>query len=243
MKTTTLALSLGALLSMGLTGCANHEPVGNGEYLELTSIHVQSQDLSTFTPTTVTRTDTTVATQKPQAVYAFTIKQGERYQAALKRWLTQTGYHNVAWSLTKEHAAVLDETNPTRITYQGSFKKAVNQFADKLGLPLNLIHDQRAGVMGVYDFAGQARITHVSGRSLKQVVQHLVENYGLRWDSDDGFSRSWLAGDDYRFGADYYLLTERDDIDTALSTVLEDYPVYSSIVESTGQVIIQENLQ
>lgn len=241
MRKTTLALSMGALLS--LTGCVNHDPEGNGEYLELAAINVQYQDLSTFTPTTVTRTDTTIATQKPQAVYSFTIKQGERYQAALKRWLSQMGYHNVAWSLSEKHAAMLDTTNPTSITYRGSFKKAVSQFADKLGLPLKLIHDQRAGVMGVYDFAGQARITHVSGRSLKQVVQHLVENYGLRWDSDDGFSRSWLASDDYKFGADYYLLTERDDIDTALSTVLEDYPVYSSIVESTGQVIIQENLQ
>lgn len=243
MRKTTLALSMGALLSIGLTGCVNHKPVGNGEYLELAAINVQYQDLSTFTPTTVTRTDTTIHTQTPQAVYSFTIKQGERYQAALKRWLAQMGYHNVAWSLTDEHAALLDETNPTRITYRGSFKKAVSQFSDKLGLPLNLIHDQRAGVMGIYDFIGQARITHVSGNSLKQVVQHLVENYGLRWDSDNGFSRSWLAADDYEFGADYYLLTERDDIDMALSTVLEDYPVHASIVGSTGQVIIQENIK
>ncbi len=233
-----LALSGAAALS----GCAPSSPT-EGEYLELSSINVQYRDLSTFTPTIVTRTDTTIRTQKPQALSRFTVKAGERYQSAIKRWLSQSGFNNVAWSLSPASVKALDGATPVLITYHGSLKKALSQLSDTLALPLELIHDQRAGVMGIYDFDGHARITHVSGSSLKQVVQHLVQNYGLRWDSTDGFSRSWLAADDYAFGADYYLLTRRDDIDTALTTVLEDYPVHASIVSSTGQVIIQENIQ
>ncbi|MGD1336097.1 hypothetical protein ACP6H1_27265 [Vibrio harveyi] len=230
------------VLTSVLSGCAN-KPANDGAYLELKNTHVIYRDLSSFTPTTITRTDSTVLTSKPKAVYQFNVKQGERYQVALKRWLRQAGFRNVAWSLDESNAAVLDGYTSEKITYQGSLKKAINQLSDHLNIPIKLIHDKKAGVIGVYDFSEQARITHVAGKSLKLVVQHLVENYGYRWDSNDGFSRSWLAHDDYQFGADYYLLTKRDDIETALDTVLADFPVYSSIVESTSQILIQENIQ
>ncbi|MGF1883917.1 hypothetical protein L4D73_23425, partial [Vibrio splendidus] len=54
--------------------------------------------------------------------------------------------------------------------------------------------------------------------------------------------RSWLASNDYQFSADYYLLTPWDDLEGALATVLDSYPVTASILDSTGQVFIEEAL-
>ncbi|CDT65676.1 conserved hypothetical protein [Vibrio crassostreae] len=95
---------------------------------------------------------------------------------------------------------------------------------------------------GVYDFDGKARLTYVSGQSLREVVKQVVLNYELRWGESLTHKRSWLASNDYQFSADYYLLTPWDDIDGALATVLDGYPVTASILDSTGQVFIEEAL-
>lgn len=240
-KTTGLTAVCAALLA---SGCASqNESLGNGEYLELFSINVIERDLSSFTPTNISRTDiATIATKKAPIPYTFTVRSGERYQVALNRWIKAMGYQNIAWSMNKANRQALDELSNTSMRFDGSFKKAVNELSDALGTPINIITDNKTLVAGVYDFDGDARITHIKGSSLKVVVERVVKNYGLRWDSGDAFSRSWLAPNDYEFGSDYYLLTPKDDIETALTTVLEEFPVYSSIVESTGQVIIQEDL-
>jgi len=178
----------------------------------------------------------------PTIVPQFVVRHEERYQAALTRWIRAAGYPNVAWSMKDAHLAKMDNTNDKPLRFKGSLKQAVSELSHHLNVPLQVTMDKKMKVAGVYDFAGKARITHVTGKSIKAVTKGVVENYGLRWDDSDGLSRSWLAPNDYRFGADYYLLTAQDDIVTALSTVLEDFPVRSSIVESTGQVIIQEEL-
>ncbi len=178
----------------------------------------------------------------PAVVPQFVVRHEERYQAALTRWIRAAGYPNVAWSMKDEHLAKMDGINDKPLRFKGSLKQAVSELSRHLDVPLQVAMDKKTKVAGVYDFAGKARITHVTGKSIKAVTKGVVENYGLRWDDGDGLSRSWLAPNDYRFGADYYLLTAQDDIETALTTVLEDFPVRASVVESTGQVIIQEEL-
>ncbi|WP_045422829.1 hypothetical protein [Vibrio jasicida] len=189
------------------------------------------------------KTNTKPKVKTPLAVVPqFEVRHEERYQAALTRWIRAAGYPNVAWSMKDAHLAKMDGINDKPLRFKGSLKQAVSELSHHLNVPLQVTMDKKMKVAGVYDFAGKARITHVTGKSIKAVTKGVVENYGLRWDDGDGLSRSWLAPNDYRFGADYYLLTAQDDIVTALSTVLEEFPVRSSIVESTGQVIIQEEL-
>ncbi|WNJ73469.1 hypothetical protein [Vibrio vulnificus] len=170
----------------------------------------------------------------------YKVRHHERYQAALTRWVRAAGYPNVAWQISETHQAKMDRVSDTPIIFKGSLKQAVSELSAHLEIPLQVVMDTSMKVAGVYDFDGEARITHVTGTSIKAVTEKVVQNYGLRWDNSDGLSRSWLSPNDYKFGADYYLLTAKDDIATALTIVLDDFPVYSSIVESTGQVIIQE---
>ncbi|HDY7474799.1 hypothetical protein WM008_19705 [Vibrio vulnificus] len=170
----------------------------------------------------------------------YKVRHHERYQAALTRWVRAAGYPNVAWQISETHQAKMDRVSDTPIIFKGSLKQAVSELSAHLEIPLQVVMDKSMKVAGVYDFDGEARITHVTGTSIKAVTEKVVQNYGLRWDNSDGLSRSWLSPNDYKFGADYYLLTAKDDIATALTIVLDDFPVYSSIVESTGQVIIQE---
>ncbi|GAL28992.1 hypothetical protein JCM19239_6080 [Vibrio variabilis] len=66
-------------------------------------------------------------------------------------------------------------------------------------------------------------------------------HYGYRWVDGDEPARSYLAKRDYRFGADYYLLTPENHIDGALTTILDAYPVKAQILASTGQVFIVED--
>ncbi|ENH7396028.1 TPA: toxin co-regulated pilus biosynthesis Q family protein [Vibrio vulnificus] len=178
---------------------------------------------------------------KPLAIIPeYKVRHGERYQAALTRWVRAAGYPNVAWQMSQKHLAKMDGLSDKPIIFKGSLKQAVSELSAHLEVPLQVVMDKSMKVAGVYDFDGEARITHVTGTSIKAVTEKVVQNYGLRWDNSDNLSRSWLSPNDYKFGADYYLLTAKDDIETALTIVLDDFPVYSSIVESTGQVIIQE---
>ncbi len=172
----------------------------------------------------------------------YQVRHGERYQAALTRWVRAAGYPNVAWQMSDTHLAKMDSVSDKPVFFKGSLKQAVSELSAHLDMPVQVVMDKRMKVAGVYDFEGEARITHVTGDSIKAVTQSVVKNYGLRWDDSAALSRSWLAPNDYKFGADYYLLTAKDDIVSALTTVLDDYPLRSSIVESTGQVIIQEDL-
>ncbi len=248
--------ALGAALL--LSGCASQEYTGQGEYFELYNINVIERDLSVFKPTQMVSTKPEITVSEPPTasvnktkqsvkkkavpVPQYHVRPGERYQAALTRWLRAAGSPNVAWSMQDAHLSVMDGIPDKPLRFKGTLKQAVSELSHHLQIPIQVVMDKRHRVAGVYDFAGQARITHVTGDTIKAVTKRVVENYGLRWDDGDGLSRSWLAENDYKFGADYYLLTAKDDIATALTTVLEDFPVHSSIVESTGQVIIQEEL-
>lgn len=277
-----LSYALGTLIL--LSGCANQEYTGQGEYFELYNINVIERDLSVFKPTQIVSTSPsnrqfdatknnwadelwlskqekplaskakvtplTKASKKGKNVKAkplvimpeYKVRHGERYQAALIRWIRGAGYPNVAWKMSEAHLAKIDTTSEKPMQFQGSLKQAISELSAHLDIPIQIIMDKKMKVTGVYDFEGEARITHVSGRSIKAVTQRVVKNYGLRWDNSAALSRSWLAPNDYKFGADYYLLTAKDDIVTALTTILEEYPLRSSIVGSTGQVIVQEDL-
>ncbi|AAW88267.1 hypothetical protein VF_B0025 (plasmid) [Aliivibrio fischeri ES114] len=237
-----LATSLLVILS----GCASEpEYQGDGEYFELTNRHVIERDLSVFRSTTVINTSKAAVapiTQPTNDYYEATISQGEAYNSAVKRWLKAEGYSNIAWSLSDNNRAILSSPSTSELIFSGSLKQALVELSEHLHMPINLIVDEKAKVAGIYDFNDDVRITHVQGDSLRQVTKHLIENYGLRWNDTEDSARSWLVDTNYQFSADYYIITQYDDISTALETVLEGYPVYSEILESTGQVFIQEEL-
>ncbi len=242
-KIVYLTLVLGAL-----AGCSSQQDyTGKGEYFELATVNLLEADLSVFKPTQIAVTPEVKPAAKPQVTpkekqLSFVVRKGERYQSAIKRWLREQGYPSVAWSMNDIHSQAIDSVSESRHLFKAnSLKKAVKQLSDELQFPINIIVDDKSNVAGIYDFEGEARITHVSGQSLKTVVQRVAENYGLVWVDDSSNKRSWrLVGKDYEFSADYYLLTRYDDYTTALTTVLDEYPVYSGVVESTRQIFIQE---
>lgn len=242
-------LVMGVLMTSVITGCANQPDYqGQGEYFELTNVNLVERDLSKVMPTLLTQTDIKVKPQtapkkRPvKALDTYVLLEGESVEKTLRRWLRGRGYHNIAWSVTPAHEAALQEKAEKGQVFTGSFKKVWDELMKQTGVPLNLVETQykKQKVAGVYDFQGIARLTRVSGGSLKSVIENVVKNYDMVWVDSTDNRRSWLAKDDYQFSADYYLITERDDIDTALTNILEGYPVAASIVESTGQVLIEE---
>ncbi|EDL52194.1 hypothetical protein VSAK1_26580 [Vibrio mediterranei AK1] len=239
------------LLCGVIAGCANKPDYqGQGEYFELTNVNLVERDLSKVMPTVLTQTDVkvkpkTVVKKRPvKALDTYVLLEGESYEKALRRWLRGRGYNNIAWSVTPSHESALQEKAEKGQVFTGSFKKVWDELEKLTGIPLNLVQTQqeKQKVAGVFDFQGNARLIRVSGSSLKSVIANVVKNYDMVWVDSTDNRRSWLAKDDYQFSADYYLITERDDIDTALTNILDGYPVAASIIESTGQVLIEEEL-
>ena len=226
---------LATSLLIVLSGCSSEpEYQGEGEYFELTNRHVIERDLSVFRSTTVIDTNQAVvqAPFVPVAdYYEAVVNKDEPYNSAIKRWLKAEGYSNIAWSLTDTNRALLSSSSGAALSFSGSLKQALVELSEQLHMPINLILDDKARVAGIYDFNDDVRLTHVQGDSLRLVTKRLIEHYGLRWNDTN-----------YEFSSDYYIITQYDDINTALETVLDGYPVYSSILESTGQVFIQEEL-
>ena len=237
---------LAVSLLIVLSGCSSEpEYQGEGEYFELTNRHIIERDLSVFRSTTVVDTNKAVALAPFAPVsdyYEAVVNKGEAYNSAIKRWLKAEGYSNIAWSLTDTNRALLSSQSVGGVVFSGSLKQALVELSEQLHMPLNLILDDKARVAGIYDFNDDVRITHVQGDSLRLVTKRLIEHYGLRWNDTEDSARSWLVDTNYEFSSDYYIITQYDDITTALETVLDGYPVYSSILESTGQVFIQEEL-
>ncbi|MGF1803889.1 hypothetical protein L4C31_01390 [Aliivibrio sifiae] len=213
-----------------LTACSSNEYQGRGESFSLANRHVLELDLSTLKLSKAAQTTlsaSALARKKALAqsqvsekdaspttdkMYRFTVKTGESYRMAFN-----------------QHRLII-----------GTLKKVMSEIAANLNTPIHLTASESDRILGLYDFDEEPKLTHIKGESLKGVVRNVVSNYGLHWSDDTNESRSWLAMNDYKFGADYYLLTREHDINAALSVVLSHYPVRSSILESTNQVFILE---
>jgi hypothetical protein len=231
-----------------LAGCSTPTYTGQGEYFELDNVNLVERDLSRLESVQLADTRLSASSSEPskraiQPMATYVVYEGEPLGSALRRWLKSEGYRNVAWSITPEHQALLDAPMEKQ-AFTGSFKKIWDDIQKQQGFKLHLVQTTFQGqpVAGVYDFDGKARLTYVSGQSLREVVKQVVLNYELDWSDSLTHKRSWLASNDYQFSADYYLLTPWDDIEGALATVLDGYPVTASILDSTGQVFIEEAL-
>ncbi|MCY9828833.1 hypothetical protein [Vibrio chagasii] len=236
--------ALGVVVVLGLSGCAS-EPAyqGQGEAFRLASINLIERDLSLISPADVALTTASHPVNQGEVVplTTFAVKKGESGERTLRRWFKSQGAQEIAWSMSAEYQALLNEPSTARQHFEGSLKKVIDEFTAERGVTLHYLEAEYQGrrVVGVYDFDGQARLTRVSGSSLKQVIGHVVTNYGFEWKSGEGNDRSWVSPKDYQFSADYYLLTPRDDIEGALTSVLEGYPVNARIVDSTNQVFVE----
>lgn len=232
-----------------LAGCAAPQYTGQGEYFELENVNLVERDLSLIEPLPLLDTMLPVVPEpkkriikKPNPLSSYMLREGESYESAMRRWLKREGYQSIAWSVQPEHHVQLSDKAEAKQIFYGSFKKVWAELGKQLDIPLQVVSTeyQNQKVAGVYDFEGKARITRVGGDSLRPVIQNVVEHYGFKWDDSLTHRRSWLAKHDYAFSASYYVVTPWDDIDTALRTVLDGYPVTASILDSTGQVFIEE---
>ncbi|EGR1049124.1 TPA: hypothetical protein I7108_003486 [Vibrio cholerae O1] len=223
-----------------LSGCAGTQ--GQGEFFKLDKVHVIERNLGLFKEAQIVSTE---RDQQVQPVLArintqYELRQGESYKTALERWIRDEGYSQIAWGMSPNSRAVLERRAPKSERYRTNLKRVVDELSKELDVTINLTFDKPNKVAGVYDFPETPRLVHVKGTSLKAVVASVVKHYGHKWDETGTASRSWLSPNDYQFGAEYFLLTRRDDLAGALKIVLADYPVYSSILDSTGQVFVQE---
>ncbi|CCN39729.1 conserved exported hypothetical protein [Vibrio nigripulchritudo FTn2] len=229
------------LVLVGLAGCSSPSYEGQGEYFELVNVNVVERDLSVLKATVTTSTAKTPGgpVLEPKRVFkSFHLKAGEAYHTALKRWVKKEGYKNVAFNFSGVNEAVISDTSKQNLTFTGSLQKAVSSLAKSLQTPIRVVTDKKSSVAGLYDFNEQARITHVNGDDLKSVTQSVTLHYGYRFVDSSESDRSWLAKDNYQFGADYFIVTPKDDLTGALRTVLRGYPVRAQILESTSQVFI-----
>lgn len=241
-----------------LSACSSNQYQGQGEYFALATRHVLEMDLSILKPTVTSQTRLSAedlarkqalaqsqvseknASPLNNKMHQFTLSAGESYRVAIRRWSKKAGYHNLVWSMTDTHMKTMSAKATEAMDYHGTLKKVMSQLSNTLRTPLRLTASEKDNVLGIYDFDEEPRLTHIKGSSLQSVVHNVVINYGFHWSDEKTAARSWLALNDYTFGAEYYLLTKRNDINSALSTVLSTYPVRSEILESTNQVFILE---
>ena len=238
-------LPISTAIALALAGCTSPPPYqGQGEAFQLASINLVERDLSLLSPADIALTTGTSLPNphvKGAVMARFVVKKGESGERTLRRWFKSQGVDDIAWSLSSDNQARLNERSTQAKHFEGSLKKVVDELTQAQDVPLHYIEADYQGrrVIGVYDFNDTARLTRVSGTSLKDVVGHVVTNYGFQWQAGKGNDRSWVSPKDYQFSADYYLLTPSDDIEGALTSVLEGYPVNARIVDSTNQVFVE----
>lgn len=241
--------ALSALALFFLSACSSAPPYqGQGEYFELSTVHLIERDLSPLRPAElgVSTPGGLTPPRWPAAPgEAFLLPAGQSYLTILKGWLAREGADFIAWSLSDPSRAALNAVNRSPIEVRGGLKAALDRLSNESGVRVALVQSHepnQAQVMAVVDFDGPASLMRLSGRALSQVLQAVTEHYGYVWVPGNDPKRSYLAPTDYHFGADYYLVTREGDIDTALEDVLSGYPLHASIVETTGQVFIEETL-
>nr|WP_012219848.1 hypothetical protein [Vibrio sp. 23023]ABX77036.1 Hypothetical protein BMSA_0059 [Vibrio sp. 23023] len=243
------ALTLLPLLVVSLlSGCATHRDYeGAGEYFELSHTNVVERDL---TQAYVQPTMQTLAQTKPASVVRQQLRQshqlgeifqGERYDTALNRWLKQSGYRAIAWSIDDDTANALHQISPSDLTLRGTLASRVSQLGIHLDKTLVLTTRAPMHLAAVHQYHAPAFVTLAHGATLKAAIQHLVTDYHHPWGDDDARSPSYRASDDYAFAASYPIVTEKGNLTLALNTLLEGYPVQAQILQSTGQVFIEDN--
>nr|AKN40315.1 hypothetical protein [Vibrio tasmaniensis] len=111
-------LLLGGMCAL-LAGCSTPTYTGQGEYFELENINLVERDLSRLESVQLADTRTATSSSEPKKrtiapMATYVVFEGESSDSALRRWLKNEGYRNVAWSMSPEHQKVLDAPRENR---------------------------------------------------------------------------------------------------------------------------------
>lgn len=162
---------------------------------------------------------------------------GESYRNAISRWLWSDGIELIAWDASLgahldkivESSQSIVASNPVDAVNVVPLHSENRLQFSKFVLPSGQV------AAAIHSFSNP-HVYYVEGKTLKQVVASLANDYGWHFSSDSG----WFVTDDFQFSGAYPIVTETGDIQSALVQVLDGFPVRAQILHSTKEVYIVE---
>ena len=214
-----------------LSACASDSPPAISG--KMVAINTQPSDITT--QSTPGNTPTTEASNLTES---HVIYQGEQYRQALNRWIKQTQFEQVAWSIDNNTQEKLNEKAEYLMGFSGDISHVIDALATQLNLTLKWEYDTYRKIAAIHQYGGrQLQLVSVRGDSLSDALSNLTHDYQWHWNETDK-NKSWLASNNYAFSSPYPLITPKGDIEMALQQVLEGYPISAQLLNSTRTVFI-----
>jgi hypothetical protein len=164
----------------------------------------------------------------------FVVNPGESYRAALSRWLWADSVNYIAFDPALEEFLARTADGHQRFPAV-DVTAAAQDLLRYNGGKLTLFN-------GLYKTAAVHTFTHpqiviTRGRTLMEAVSGVAGDYGWSWDDD----KNWLLKDDFNYSNKHVIVTEEQDIASALTQLLHGYPVRVEQHHSTKQIFIVED--
>ncbi|WP_428775944.1 hypothetical protein [Vibrio sp.] len=206
------------------------------------------------TPTlTIHQTGYRTAAQSEQ--HNFYLFRGEKFEAALYRWVNKAGYERFGTLLTPEAKQVLGQQSPSSFTFNESFEKATTLLLTKARQQARASDDtERQGFLT--DEQKRDLELHLTLNGIKKeailtstnqpvsmftVAPGSLRDNFLRLTHDFGWKATQknYLGKDYRVTFSYPIVAEKGNLKAALSLLLADYPkLRGGIVPSTREAYV-----
>ncbi|PSW30800.1 hypothetical protein C9J21_18520 [Photobacterium phosphoreum] len=171
----------------------------------------------------------------------FYISQGQTYLNTLNRWISESGYSRVAWSIPNKLASKLNDISPNGQQFIGDLPSVVHQLGQQLGFPkLKFSHNYK-GLAALHTFSSSVDIYWVDQKTLKNSLKVLTQFYGWHW-LDSSTQHSWLIPIDqvYFLNGSYPIVVPRGDFSAAVNTIIDGYPIQAQIDYGTKTIYVVE---
>ena len=158
----------------------------------------------------------------------------ESYFDAMNRWLARDNFKQVAWSLDDDTMMVLNSAPTGTISFAGTTQGVMRELSRQLGTPFEFTYERKRHMAALHQFHGrEVQIVEVKGRSIQDAVASVANEYQWQWQDEN-----WHSPHNFTLQSHYPIVTPKGDINRALTTVLNGYPVDAKLLNSTRTLFI-----
>ncbi|MCL1132237.1 hypothetical protein L2748_21380, partial [Shewanella sairae] len=158
----------------------------------------------------------------------------ESYFDAMNRWFAKDKFTQVAWSLDADTMTVLNSAPTGTISFAGTTNGVMRELSRQLGTPFEFTYDRTKNMAALHQFHGRdVQIVEVKGVSIQDAVASLANDYQWQWQESN-----WHSPHNFKLQSHYPIVTPKGDINRALTTVLNGYPLDAKLLNSTRTLFI-----
>lgn len=158
----------------------------------------------------------------------------ENYFDAMNRWFARDDIKQVAWSLDADTMKVLNSAPTGTISFAGTTQSVMRELSRQLGTPFEFTYDRIRNIAALHQFHGRGvQIVEVKGVSIQDAIASIADEYQWHWQEDN-----WHSPHNFKLQSHYPIVTPKGDINRALNTVLNGYPVNAKLLNSTRTLFI-----